>query len=111
MRCLAYPQRRAVYRAVERHTKNPILVMGIRFDPNTPFANARTVARRLGNAVLLTQQGYGHGTYSDPSACVDAALGKYLVDLVTPPRGTVCQSDREPFDPNFGQPFPSEPIP
>jgi pimeloyl-ACP methyl ester carboxylesterase len=92
-------------------TKNPILVMGIRFDPNTPFANARTVARRLGNAVLLTQQGYGHGTYSDPSACVDAALGKYLVDLKPPARGTVCQSDREPFDPNFGQPFPSEPIP
>ena len=85
--------------------------MGIRFDPNTPFANARTVARRLGNAVLLTQQGYGHGTYSDPSVCATRAIGTYLVDLKPPARGTVCQSDREPFDPDFGQPFPSEPIP
>jgi hypothetical protein len=28
----------------------------------------------------------------------------YLVDLVTPPRGTVCHSDHLPFDPDFGQP-------
>jgi hypothetical protein len=26
----------------------------------------------------------------------------YLVDLITPPRGTVCQSDQQPFDPDFG---------
>jgi pimeloyl-ACP methyl ester carboxylesterase len=87
-------------------TTTPVLVMGIRSDPNTPFANARSVARRFGNAVLLTQQGYGHGTYTDPSACVDAALGKYLVDLVAPRRGTVCPSDRQPFDPNFGKALP-----
>jgi pimeloyl-ACP methyl ester carboxylesterase len=87
-------------------TKNPILVMGIRFDPNTAFANARRAARRLGNAVLLKQQGYGHGTYSDPSACVEEALGRYLVHLVTPPRGKVCRSDRKPFDPHFGEPLP-----
>jgi TAP-like protein len=87
-------------------TKNPILVMGIRFDPNTAFANARRVARRLDNAVLLTQQGYGHGTYSDPSACVEEALGKYLVHLDTPPRGKVCPSDRKPFDPHFDEPLP-----
>jgi pimeloyl-ACP methyl ester carboxylesterase len=87
-------------------TKTPVLVMGIRFDPNTAFANARNAARRFGNAVLLTQQGYGHGTYTDPSACVDQALGKYLVDLVTPARGTVCPSDRQPFDPDFGKPLP-----
>jgi pimeloyl-ACP methyl ester carboxylesterase len=87
-------------------TKNPVLVMGIRFDPNTAFANARSVARLLGNAVLLKQQGYGHGTYTDPSACATAALGEYLVDLVLPEPGTVCPSDREPFDPDFGLPVP-----
>jgi hypothetical protein len=25
----------------------------------------------------------------------------YLVDLVTPPPGTVCPSDHQPFDPDF----------
>jgi pimeloyl-ACP methyl ester carboxylesterase len=87
-------------------TKNPILVMGIRFDPNTAFANARSSARRLGNAVLLKQQGYGHGTYTDPSICVERALADYFADLVAPERGTVCPSDRQPFDPEFGEPLP-----
>ena len=87
-------------------TKNPVLVMGIRFDPNTAFANARSSSRLLGNAVLLKQQGYGHGTYTDPSVCVDKALGEYLVNLVPPEPGTVCPSDRDPFDPDFGLPLP-----
>jgi pimeloyl-ACP methyl ester carboxylesterase len=83
-------------------TKHPILVIGTRFDPNTPLANARRAARRLGNAVLLTQDGYGHLSRRDPSTCVVQATGRYLMDLTTP--GTVCPSDRLPFDPEFGQP-------
>jgi hypothetical protein len=42
----------------------------------------------------------------DPSSCVKQAIGHYLVDLATPPSGTVCPSDRLPFDPDFGQPVP-----
>lgn len=85
-------------------TPNPILVIGTRFDPDTPFANARRAVRRLGNAILLTHLGYGHTSGSDPSACVDRAVTGYLVDLSTPPRGTVCHADRLPFDPDFGKP-------
>lgn len=87
-------------------TKNPVLLIGTRLDPNTPLANARIVQRRLGNAVLLTHNGYGHLSGADPSSCVTAALGRYLVALDTPRRGTVCRSDRRPFDPLFGQPGP-----
>ncbi len=111
--CASWPARSA-----ERYTgpwnvatNTPILVVGTRFDPNTPFANARRVARLLGNAVLLTHNGYGHVSIGDPSACVVRATRNYLVDLITPPKGTVCTSDRQPFDPQFGQPPPGEPIP
>ena len=31
-----------------------------------------------------------------------SATGRHLVDLTTPARGTVCPSDRLPFDPDFG---------
>jgi TAP-like protein len=55
-------------------------------------------------AVLLIHEGYGHLSPSDPSACVNQALGRYLVDLSTPARGTTCPSDHMPFDPGFGQP-------
>jgi pimeloyl-ACP methyl ester carboxylesterase len=87
-------------------TRNPILVIGTRFDPTTPLRNARLAARRLGNAVLLVHDGYGHLTRRDPSTCITQALGSYLVNLTTPPSGTICPADRLPFDPDFGQPVP-----
>ena len=58
--------------------------------------------RLLGNAVLLTHEGYGHLSFQNPSACVDEATVAYLTELITPPTGTVCQSDQQPFDPDFG---------
>jgi pimeloyl-ACP methyl ester carboxylesterase len=104
--CASWPARSAVrysgpWSAV---TRTPILLVSMRFEPNTPLVNARVAQRRLGNAVLLVQDGYGHLTANDPSACVNAALGAYLVRLRTPARGTVCGSDHVPFDPAFGQP-------
>jgi pimeloyl-ACP methyl ester carboxylesterase len=87
-------------------TPNPILLIGTRFDPNTPLAGAQHAQRLLGNAVLLTHAGYGHMSNADPSGCVEQAMPRYMVDLVTPPRGTVCRSDRQPFDPDFGKPLP-----
>ena len=84
-------------------TPNPILLIGTRHDPATPYINAVRSARRLGNAALLTHDGYGHVSFHDPSACVDQARVAYLVDLITPPNGTICQSDKKPFDPGFGE--------
>ena len=55
----------------------------------------------LGNAVLLAHEGYGHVYFQDPSTCVEEAMADYLTELITPPRGTVCQSDHQPFDPDF----------
>jgi pimeloyl-ACP methyl ester carboxylesterase len=87
-------------------TRRPILLIGTRYDPNTGYASARSAARRLGNAILLTHDGYGHLSFQDPSSCVERAESEYLVHLVVPQHGTVCASDRQPFDPEFGQPLP-----
>ena len=78
-------------------------MIGTRFDPQTPFANARRVARLLGNAVLVTFDGYGHTSENDPSACVEHATSQYLVGLVTPGTRTVCQPDQLPFDGGGGR--------
>jgi pimeloyl-ACP methyl ester carboxylesterase len=103
--CASWPARSAARYdgPFNRHTGTPILLVNIRYEPNTPLSAARAVERRLGNAVLLVQDGYGHLIKNDPSACVDAALGAYLVHLRTPARGTRCGSDHAPFDPAFGQ--------
>lgn len=85
------------------NTKVPILIIGTQFDPNTPFANARRLEHILGRAVLLTHDGYGHTSTVDPSACVERAERRYFVNLIVPARGSVCRSDRLPFDPKFGK--------
>jgi pimeloyl-ACP methyl ester carboxylesterase len=106
--CASWPARSANRYTGPWHatTQNPILLIGTRFDPNTPLANARLAERRLGNAVLLTHDGYGHTSHADPSRCVTQALGRYLIDITPPVRGTVCPSDHLPFDPSFGLPLP-----
>jgi pimeloyl-ACP methyl ester carboxylesterase len=92
-------------------TKNPILLINNRYDPADDYRNAQRAQRLLGNAVLLTNAGYGHPTYQDPSQCIGKWRVRYLVGLITPPRGTVCQPDRRPFDPDFGKPLTGEPTP
>ena len=68
-------------------TANPILVIGNRYDPRTKFANSVLASRRLGNAVLLTLDGYGHTSDSDVSVCIDNAVTNFLVTKATPPVG------------------------
>jgi hypothetical protein len=101
---LADLQRRPLHRPLERDDQASDSGHWHSVRPNTPLANARRAARRLGNAVLLTHDGYGHPSRRDPSTCVVQATGRYLMDLTTPAPGTVCPSDRPPFDPEFGQP-------
>jgi pimeloyl-ACP methyl ester carboxylesterase len=93
------------------NTDNPILIIGNKYDPRTKYANSVLASHRLGNAVLLTLQGYGHTSDVDASTCLDDAVTNYLVTTTTPPVGTICQPDRAPFDPDFGKPlFRGQPI-
>jgi hypothetical protein len=102
--CASWPTRSAVRYSGpwDAVTRTPILLVSLRYEPNTPLVSARIAERRLGNAVLLVEDGPGHLVASNPSACVDAAVGDYLVHLRTPRRGTVCAPDHVPFDPAFG---------
>ena len=86
------------------NTKTRILLISTRYDPNTPFGNGKRLERLLGNARLLTHDGYGHTSSADLSTCVEHAEQRYFVNLIVPARGSVCPSDRQPFDPNFGKP-------
>jgi pimeloyl-ACP methyl ester carboxylesterase len=77
-------------------TANPVLVVGNRFDPATPYHGAVTVDRLLPNSRLLTLAGWGH-TSLFASACIDAHVSTYLLTSRVPPKGTVCQPDVVPF--------------
>jgi pimeloyl-ACP methyl ester carboxylesterase len=79
-----------------RTTANPVLVVGNRFDPATPYHGAVTVDRLLPRSRLLTLAGWGH-TSMFLSACVDAHVNAYLLTTRVPPKGTVCEPDVVPF--------------
>ena len=89
-----------------KETANPLLVIGNRQgDPATPYDDARTTAeRRLADARLLTLNSFGHtAAYGEPfpfdasSRCIDEAVDRYLIEGALPPKGKVCQPDRQPF--------------
>ncbi|MFI5840643.1 alpha/beta hydrolase [Catenuloplanes sp. NPDC051500] len=78
-----------------RRTSQTVLVVNPTFDPATRYDFAVRMTRELGNARLLTMDGYGH-TSSD-SACVSGWYARYLVGGVLPPAGTRCAQDVAPF--------------
>jgi pimeloyl-ACP methyl ester carboxylesterase len=77
-------------------TAHPVLVVGNRFDPATPYAGAVIVHHLLPHSALLTLKAWGH-TSLFLSSCADTTIARYLLDLQTPPRRTVCRQDVVPF--------------
>ncbi|MFB9237545.1 alpha/beta hydrolase [Plantactinospora siamensis] len=70
----------------------PILVVGGRVDPVTPYYWAQATAKRLKGAVLLTREGVGHTSYRSSGPCVDTAVDAVLIDGALPAGGTVCSA-------------------
>jgi pimeloyl-ACP methyl ester carboxylesterase len=68
----------------------PIMVVGTTRDPATPIEQARSLARQLDNAVLVTRNGDGHLAYHKGSSCVDTTIESYLVSGKVPPRAVHC---------------------
>lgn len=77
----------------------PILVVGVTYDPATPYIGAERLTADLGNARLFTYHGDGHGALTSLDPCLLGPVFEYLNDGVLPPDGASC------IDPNV--PFPS----
>ncbi|MFF3729656.1 alpha/beta hydrolase [Streptomyces sp. NPDC002476] len=71
----------------------PILVIGNTGDPATPYQGAKAMADALGKGVgvQMTYEGQGHGAYNSNNACVQKAVGDYLLNGRVPAAGTVCK--------------------
>ena len=68
---------------------SPILVVGTRHDPATPYASAQKLRAALGRAVLLSWDGDGHTAYPKTS-CVARAVDAYLLDRTLPAANATC---------------------
>ncbi|GIF42473.1 alpha/beta hydrolase [Actinoplanes xinjiangensis] len=78
-----------------RRTAQTILVVNPTYDPATRYDFAVRMTRQLGNARLLTLDGFGHA--SRYSACVTSWYTRYLINGEVPPAGTRCTQDTVPF--------------
>jgi pimeloyl-ACP methyl ester carboxylesterase len=68
----------------------PILVVGNKRDPATPYRWAVALAGDLASGVLLGWNGDGHTAYMMGSSCVDGIVNRYLLGLAVPRGGTLC---------------------
>jgi hypothetical protein len=80
-----------------RPTAGTILLVGNTGDPNTPYQDSVALSRELGNARLLTVDGYGHTEASNDSTCADNYLINYALTGALPPAGSVCKENATPF--------------
>ena len=75
--------------AIEAKGSAKILVIGTKYDPATPYAWAKSLAKQLQNSELLTFVGDGHTAYLQGSDCVDEYVDQYFL-IGRAPSGTVC---------------------
>ncbi|KAI8814947.1 TAP-like protein-domain-containing protein [Cladochytrium replicatum] len=92
-------------RAAERYAgpwnktlNNKIMLIGNTLDPEAPLESAQLLEDIMeGNAVLLTQVGYGHCSYAQKSKCTDEAVYEYLVNGQLPELRKRCEVDGSVF--------------
>ncbi len=70
----------------------PILVVGGRNDPATPYEWAPRLTAQLRTATLVTYEGEGHGAYLSGSKCVTRVVDDYLIKGKLPARGATCEA-------------------
>lgn len=68
----------------------PIVVVGTRYDPATPYAWAIALADQLSKATLLTYEGDGHTAYRSGSRCVNDVIDDFFVDGNEPEPDIAC---------------------
>jgi hypothetical protein len=68
----------------------PILVVGTKDDPATPYPWAVALSKELQNGHLLTFNGSGHTAYTRGSKCIDDTIDAFLLRGTVPAAGITC---------------------
>lgn len=69
----------------------PLVVVGTRYDPATPYHWAEEMHEQLDNSVLVTWEGDGHTAYGRAGACITDPLDSYLLNGTVPEDGLTCE--------------------
>ncbi|WP_235001754.1 alpha/beta hydrolase [Arcanobacterium ihumii] len=89
--CSAWPfQPKEKHKAYEAKGSDPIVVVGTKGDPATPYQWAVDFSKALDNSVLVTYEGEGHTAYGRSTTCVSEPIDRYLLNGTTPKEGLSC---------------------
>ncbi|MEO3873106.1 alpha/beta hydrolase [Nonomuraea sp. B12E4] len=77
-------------RHVDATGSGPILVVGGKGDPATPYEWAPRLTSQLKTATLVTYEGEGHGAYLSGSKCIRGLVDSYLIEGKVPAKGSTC---------------------
>ena len=75
----------------QANLETPALVIALEGDPATPMDWARGLTDSIGQAVLITSDGEGHGAFLSNSECVTDTVLEYLWYLDVPIDGWSCE--------------------
>jgi len=65
-------------------------VIGTTGDPATPIESSRNAAKALEGGIFITVKAEQHTGYG-VNKCIVTTVDRYLVDLIVPKNGTVCE--------------------
>ena len=83
--CADWPVPQEPLTPLRSYTGPPMVIIGTRNDPATPYANSVDLARRLPGSALISYQGDGHTVYASGGvSCVDDQVNRYLIDRTLP---------------------------
>lgn len=88
--CWGWPVSADSRDAVTAAGSPPIVVVGTKGDPATPYQWAVSLAEQLENGVLVSYEGEGHIAFGT-SSCVTDLVTKYFNRNVLPQHETVCE--------------------
>ncbi|MDO4243119.1 MAG: alpha/beta hydrolase [Actinomyces sp.] len=80
---------------LSRAKTEPVLVVGVTGDPQTPYAWSQSLASQLRNGHLLTVTNYQHGATA-LNSCATAAVSEFLVTGTLPADDQTCPIDPLP---------------
>ncbi len=93
--CIGWPKPENPVPTITGAGSAPILVVGTKGDPATPYSWSVAMADVLESATLLTYEGAGHTAFMKAGACIDNAVVGYLADLKMPAAGTSCPAAKD----------------
>jgi pimeloyl-ACP methyl ester carboxylesterase len=88
--CALWPVEAAPPAPLRARGAPPMLVLGTRNDPATPFVWARGLARQLEEGILVSAGGERHTAFNGANGCINRIVVRYLVDLDVPDDPTRC---------------------